>query len=379
VAIHRTWFAIAPLISNIFMKLGFGFYRHQLNGDNIRFARQCGATHAVVHMVDYFHGGGAANSRGDQPTGGKSEGWGLAGAPGSLWTVEEMHEIKRLLASEGLVWEAIENLDPGHWHDVLLGGPKRDAQLEDVRTLIGRMGEVGIPILGYNFSLAGVSSRIKTNQARGGAGALALDGGNETPVPLGMVWNMIYDEQAPEGIQPACSHEELWERVKVFLNAVLPTAETAGVSLAAHPDDPPLPELRGTPRLVYKPDLYDKLISLNPSPSNKLEFCLGTIAEMEGSDVYVATRHYAAQNRIGYIHFRNIRGKVPHYHEEFVDAGDIDMRRILRILHDSGFDGVVIPDHTPQMTCAAPWHAGMAYAMGWMRAALMEIGSETHA
>ena len=37
------------------------------------------------------------------------------------------------------------------------------------------------------------------------------------------------------------------------------------------------------------------------------------------------------------------------------------------------FDGVLIPDHTPQMTCAAPWHAGMAYAMGWMRAALQRL------
>jgi mannonate dehydratase len=31
---------------------------------------------------------------------------------------------------------------------------------------------------------------------------------------------------------------------------------------------------------------------------------------------------------------------------------------------------VLIPDHTPEMTCAAPWHAGMAYALGYMRALL---------
>jgi hypothetical protein len=27
------------------------------------------------------------------------------------------------------------------------------------------------------------------------------------------------------------------------------------------------------------------------------------------------------------------------------------------------------------MTCAAPWHAGMAYALGWMRASLSAIGA----
>lgn len=151
------------------MKLGFGFYRHQLNLQNVRFAKQCGATHAVVHMVDYFRGGGASNQRGDQPTGSQSEGWGVAGAPDAIWTLEEMLEIKRLLESEGLIWEAIENLDPGHWYDVLLDGPKRDEQLENIQVMIRRMGKIGIPILGYNFSLAGVSSRIKTTKARGGS------------------------------------------------------------------------------------------------------------------------------------------------------------------------------------------------------------------
>jgi mannonate dehydratase len=29
------------------------------------------------------------------------------------------------------------------------------------------------------------------------------------------------------------------------------------------------------------------------------------------------------------------------------------------------------------MTCDAPWHAGMAYACGWMKAALQAITRET--
>ena len=61
---------------------------------------------------------------------------------------------------------------------------------------------------------------------------------------------------------------------------------------------------------------------------------------------------------------------MPHYHEVFLDEGDIDMIRVLKILKEHQFDGVLIPDHTPQMTCAAPWHAGMAFALGYMRAAL---------
>src|SRR5678815_5166868 len=57
------------------MKLGLGFYRHMLTRENFQFARQAGATHLVVHLVDYFKGG-AHNPRDNQPTGGDS-GWGL--------------------------------------------------------------------------------------------------------------------------------------------------------------------------------------------------------------------------------------------------------------------------------------------------------------
>ncbi|UCC54449.1 MAG: mannonate dehydratase, partial [Anaerolineaceae bacterium] len=82
---------------------------------------------------------------------------------------------------------------------------------------------------------------------------------------------------------------------------------------------------------------------------------------------------YSQQDKIAYVHFRNIIGKVPDYDEVFVDEGDVDMYRVLRILHDNGFDGVLIPDHTPQMNCEAPWHAGMAYAMGYMKAAIRAV------
>jgi mannonate dehydratase len=29
-----------------------------------------------------------------------------------------------------------------------------------------------------------------------------------------------------------------------------------------------------------------------------------------------------------------------------------------------------VPDHVPSMTCDAPWHAGMAYTLGYLRALL---------
>ena len=348
------------------MKLGFGLYRHMLNTEHYNFAKQCGATHLVIHLVDYF---GHNKDSADQPIGG-TKGWGSAGNPNEIWSYEELAGIKKEINDHGLHLEAIENFDPAHWYDILLDGPKKEQQMANLKQLIRNVGKAGIPVFGYNFSLAGVAARTQGTYARGGAVSVGMEGGDDTPIPNGMVWNMVYDENAPEGTLPKIDHNVLWDRLQYFLDGILPVAEEAGVKLAAHPDDPPMPYVRNTPRLVFQPDMYQKLIDMNPSPSNNLEFCLGSIAEMTEGDVYNATEVYSKQDKIAYIHFRNIKGKVPDYKEVFVDEGDIDMFRILKILKKNNFDGVLIPDHTPQMTCDAPWYAGMAYAMGYMKAAI---------
>src|SRR3954468_10083250 len=141
------------------MKLGLGLYRHMLTVDNYRFAKQVGCTHLVVHLVDYFNQS-ADNRPIDQPTGG-AQGWGRAGDPTKLWTYEELSSIKRDINSAGLQLEAIENFDPAHWYDVLLDGPNKKQQLENLKSLIRTVGRVGIPIFGYNFSIAGVAGRIR--------------------------------------------------------------------------------------------------------------------------------------------------------------------------------------------------------------------------
>ncbi|MEX5927250.1 hypothetical protein [Providencia hangzhouensis] len=45
----------------------------------------------------------------------------------------------------------------------------------------------------------------------------------------------------------------------------------------------------------------------------------GTIAEMSEGNVYEAVQQYASPDAMAYVHFRNVKGKVPHYHETFID------------------------------------------------------------
>ena len=348
------------------MKLGLGLYRQSLTSENFRFAKQLGATHVVAHLVDYFGGKDPSLSKGDD-----ARGWGITRNQGKLWTVDELTALRKEIESHGLKLEALENFDPSHWHDVLLDGPKKKEQIEGVKRLIANIGKADIPIMGYNFSIAGVWGWIKEPAGRGQAESLVFDSNKidlNTPIPNGMVWNMTYDPNALPGEVGTVTEEELWGRLGDFLKEIVPVAEECGVRLAAHPDDPPVESLRNAARLVNQPDKYQRLLDIVPSESNALEYCLGSVQEMSTGSLYENLQAFASEGKIAYVHARNVRGKVPHYQEVFVDEGDIDMARALSILKKSGFEGVIVPDHTPEVTCGAPWHAGMAHALGYLRA-----------
>lgn len=348
------------------MKIGLGLYKNSLTERNFTFAKQAGATHIVAHLTDYF------KETNPEISGGTADGWGCAGQ-GLPWSEDALTGLVKSIRAHGLEIAGIENFDPSQWYDILLDGPQKLAQLEVIRESIRAAGRAGIRTIGYNFSIAGVWGWTRGPYARGGAMSVGFDASlidTTQAIPDGMVWNMRYRASRSDGVVGEISSDELWQRLNWFLQHVLPVAEEAGVNLALHPDDPPMESLRGAARLVNLPEKYARLIALSPSPSNVLELCLGSVQEMRHStmDVYQTVEQYVRQDRIGYIHFRNVIGKVPRYAEVFVDEGDIDMARVVSILHANNYDGVLIPDHTPALECDASWHAGMAYALGYMRA-----------
>lgn len=350
------------------MKLGLGFHRNRIHRETFRFARQAGCTHVVIHLVERIREG--------LPPAADEFCFGMTRAGGEVWSYDELAAVKKLTNEENLQLEGLENIDPSFWSDILLDGPRKAQQLESLKGLLRSMGRLRIPILGYNFSLAGVWGRVQGPFARGGAMVPAFQPDHpqqDQPLPHGILNNIIYDADAPPGTISGVTREELWERVAEFLRELVPLAETEGVRLAAHPDDPPLPVLRQTPRLLHRPEHFDRLLGLMPSRANALEFCAGTVQEMPGVDVYETAERFSRERAIAYVHCRNVVGKAPDYREVFIDEGDLDVARLLRVLHRNGFDGVIIPDHAPQMTCEAPWHAGMAHALGYLRAVLKSL------
>lgn len=339
----------------------------RLNRDNARFAQQLGIKDVVVHLGRY--------PRVEDP-----EPYLSGGQPGPIlgdcsrharWTYDDMKDVVDMLGEHGLTVAAMENFAPNFWSDILLDGPNKRQQMDGLKRLVEYAGRAGIKVIGYNFSIAGVWGWRRLPVGRGGAVTSVFDAAGfdaQAPIPDGMVWNMRYRPAVPGTAPVSVSESELWQRLEWFLNELVPVAEAAGVKLAAHPDDPPMETLRGTARLVNQPAKYDRLLSVIDSPSNALEYCIGSLQEMTTGNIYDTTRRFARSGRIAYVHFRNVKGKVPRYEETFVDNGDVDMAEIVRILRDESFDGVMVPDHVPDVHSNAPWHAGMAYTIGYMRA-----------
>lgn len=350
------------------MRVGLTLSGDRLSEDGARFASQLGVTDVVLHLTDYGRNAeGPAYREGVGPINGE-----CIDAP--MWSYEHMAGLVAMLSRHGLKPAAMENISPNFWSDILLDGPKKHEQMDGLKQLVRDAGRAGIPVIGYNFSLAGVWGWQQKRIARGGANTAVFaveEFDAQTPLPDGMVGNMRYRAAVPGAAAQTVSEGDLWSRLEWFLKELVPVAEKANVRLAAHPDDPPVERLRSTARLVNTHEKYERLLAIAPSPANALEFCIGSLQEMVEGDIYATTRHFARRDAIAYVHFRNVRGKVPHYVETFVDDGDVQMAEIVRVLRDEGFDGIMVPDHVPELDCPAPWHAGHAYTVGFMKALTM--------
>ena len=242
-----------------------------------------------------------------------------------------------------------------HW-SIRLGRPEREQEIEYVCRSIEILGREGIPVVEYVFNLSAVYGSESKPSGRGGA----------------IVRHFDYDKakQAPPEPEFEASAEDVWERITYFLERVVPAAEKANVKLACHPDDPPVPTLKGETRVLGSTEGMKRLMEIVPSEANCLNFCQGTVAEM-GVDVVEAIRYFGSRGKIQHVHFRNVKGSVPRFDERFIDDGDVDMLQALRAYKEVGYTGTIMPDHWPRVVGNSPL-IGRAHALGYLKA-LMEV------
>ena len=185
-------------------------------------------------------------------------------------------------------------------------------------------------------------------------------------------------KNAPLSFERAYTDSDLWANYEYFIQAVLPVAQESGVALALHPDDPPVDSVGGVARIFRNLEGFKRAMEdLAPSPHHKLDFCMGTWA-VGVEKMFEGMEYFGRQGKIAYVHFRNVRGAVPCITETFIDEGDVDVSRAMKLLAEVGFEGLIIDDHVPQMIDDTLWgHRGRAYATGYIKGLLRAVQSLT--
>ena len=271
------------------------------------------------------------------------------------WSYNSIALYQELLAEENLKVAVIEDNPP--MEELRYGGPGREEELEQVLTLIRAMGRLGISTWCYNWvaSLGWVRTQMAL-PGRGGALVAGYD-------------HALLDHDEPP-LHGRIGAEALWDNLFWFLERVLPVAEEAGVTLALHPDDPPIDEVRGIARIVHDGDAYARIFERFPSPANGMTFCQGNLA-LTSDDLPAEIRRFGAEGRIAFVHFRDVRGTPERFVETFHDDGQTDMLACMRAYQEVAYTGVMRSDHVPLLagdTQRVPGYSdqGRLFAIGYM-------------
>jgi mannonate dehydratase len=121
---------------------------------------------------------------------------------------------------------------------------------------------------------------------------------------------------------------ELRANLIAFLERVAPVAESLGVRLTLHPDDPPRPQL-GLPRIASTADDYATIFKAVPSPANGMCFCSGSLGVRADNNLPAMVEQFAS--RIHFVHLRATRREADgrSFHEADHLDGDVDMVAVL--------------------------------------------------
>lgn len=297
------------------------------------------------------------------------------------WELSDLVALRERVEGYGLRFEAIENI-PNHFYEAaMLGLPGRDEEIENVAATVRNIGRAGIPLLGFNWMPTSVWRTELAPVGRGGAVvsgfdlAVAEDASQADKVLIARRDRRVEDQKdswsrnALFDIPTPRTDEDMWSSFEYFLSAVVPVAEEAGVRLALHPDDPPVPTLGNVARIFRSVAALKRAVELFPGPGFAIELCLGTVSEMGGEEaVLEAIRFLGPRDKIAYVHLRDVSGTVPEFVECFLGEGNYRPAHVIRELRLAGFDGFIMDDHTPALVGDSPYgHRGRAFALGYIQ------------
>lgn len=274
---------------------------------------------------------------------------------GRPWSVDRLAQRRDEIEAAGLRFSVVESIFVHE--DIKLGRGERDRYIEAYQQSIRSMGEVGIPVLCYNFMPIFDWTRTSLDMRfPDGSTALAYDHRELAKVDLSRGtgdlpgWGSAFTAEELGALLEAyrsVDEERLWENLAYFLEHIVPVAEESGVKLAIHPDDPPW-SIFGLPRIIRDASALRRFVDLVDSPANGVTFCTGSLGATLDNDLPAMAREIGARGRIHFAHCRNVKVTGDReFHESMhpSEFGSVDMLEVLRALRETGFGGPMRPDH----------------------------------
>jgi mannonate dehydratase len=291
------------------------------------------------------------------------------------WSVDGLSRLRERVESSGVTLDMVplpmssNDISRFELPNILLGkSPDRDREIDDVCQMIRNTARAGIPALKYNLTFIGV---VRTESTKGRGGATYS--------------TFVYDKARPKEPLTAAGvvgADAYWERITYFLKRVVPVAEEHKVRLACHPQDPGMPPGRGyqgVETVLGSVDGLKRFVTIAESPYHGLNFCQGTVSEMlekPGEQIFDVIRYFGSRRKIFNVHFRNIRGRFLNFQETFIDDGDVDMLKAMRVYKEVGYDGMMMPDHVPRVEGDTGEAQGFAFALGYIKALIAAVDAE---
>ena len=253
----------------------------------------------------------------------------LMGGPKVPWTEQSLREIMDPFKEEGLT---VINMMIGGNQNIIYGREGREQELRNIQDSIVAAGKAGLPVIEYNFYAHRLMAGYYEVLARGGSGVTAFDYERAKNIP-------------PDEGQ-LMTADALWENITWFLKGVIPVAEKAGVRLALHPNDPPIPLSHGHAQIMATFNDWKRLIEIVDSPSNGMTYDCGVTREL-GEDPLEVLHYLGSRDRINHMHYRNVTVQQPYvkYEEVFFDEGVVNMFEVMKEVFSVGYRFGIYPEH----------------------------------
>lgn len=280
---------------------------------------------------------------------------------GEVWPKERIRAINDEVEQFDLKILGIESVNI---HDAIkVGLPERDHYIENYIKTLKNLSSEGIHLVCYNFMPVFDWTRSDLAKEReDGSTVLSYNQDIIDQINPTDMFKQI-DTKSNGFVLPGWEPErmariqslfkmykdvdsiKLFENLKYFLEAIMPTCEKYGVKMAIHPDDPAWPVF-DLPRIVTDKEKLLKIISLVDSPYNGVTLCTGSLGSNPENDIPDIIRSLGS--RIHFAHVRNVRHLEKGKFDEAAHLssdGSLNMYEIMKAFYDIGFDGIMRPDH----------------------------------